>query len=365
MYATAAAAVAGGTCHPGGVATDADADIDEWCAFASAHTVGPVLFSAHAEAQSCFKSVSPTLVEWIGFASGDGRGDHCKPAVSTGGSYGFTLWISLSGSGTMTLPPPTCPSEQLRATGNSRRVTATLLCVNDGTTNLISSSAVISYGGISSTECGTELNIPSGSYALRTVTLTIEDALDDVTGDGRFNQDDVDFLAGIVGTPAAQDPAYARFDRYADPADLPTIGVDDEDVMILQCFVDAGLSAGYLGDANASGSLDCNDIDVTLIQAFAGEAFPSSSYKVELDADLDGVNDGIDVDQVEIALRAVEPANFHFDESVNFFDQAAYLALFNNQDLRADIYPAGTPDGLLNFFDLSLFAHYLSNPMCP
>jgi hypothetical protein len=366
VWATAGAAISSGTCNPGGVDTDAIGDVDPFCiiGLTAEATLNQQAF-ARATASSCFIALGSHSISWWGAAHGEVQGKHCVPAGASGAAYGFTAWFTLSGSGTLVLPPPVCPTEQAGPPSNSRRVTATLICADDGSNVYTSSSALISYGQLTHTICGQGMEIAPGSYSLTTVTITIEDILDDVTGDGRFNQLDVDFLAGIVGTPAALDPAYSRHDRYSDPEDSTSWGVDDQDIMILQCFVDAGLSAGLLGDADGSGDLGCNDITVTVGQPFARESFPSAFYKVELDADLDGVNDGDDTEAVHTELRTVEPANFHFDDAINFFDQAAYNALFNAQDPRADIFPVGSPDGIFNFFDLFQFAHYQNNPACP
>ncbi len=45
------------------------------------------------------------------------------------------------------------------------------------------------------------------------------------------------------------------------------------------------------------------------------------------------------------------------DGLLNFFDVSAYLVLYGSGDLAADLAgnPDGTPDGLLNFFDVSAF----------
>ncbi len=200
-----------------------------------------------------------------------------------------------------------------------------------------------------------------GVHNMVMASMSVEDTEDDVTGDGRFNQADVDFLSSLVGTPDATDPAYARFDIVRDPNSSAYDGIQDIEIAIFQALVDTGLTSGYLGDADGDGLLTCADLALALAQPFAGEAFPSSSYSVRLDANLDGINDATDKAAVGIALLEVEPANFHFDGNMNSFDLYAFMALYTAEDPLADMAP---PYGVFNFFDLDAFLDAFDSPEC-
>lgn len=176
----------------------------------------------------------------------------------------------------------------------------------------------------------------------------------------------MDFLSSIVGTPLATDPAYERFDYINDPDPLVTSddGVQAEEIARLQCFIDSGLSSGFVGDADQDGMLDCDDIASAASQPFAGEAFPAAAYKVKLDADLDGDNDASDKDAVADALLALEPANQFFDGALNVFDFNEYISRYNAMDPRADLFPVGAPDGVFNIFDVQQFTADYNTPFC-
>lgn len=243
---------------------------------------------------------------------------------------------------------------------------ANLLCVQDtGGAQSIASHTVFMNGYTAST-CQTDDIIIEASGTVHVISFAIylDDEQDDITSDGRFNQADVDFLASIVGTTDAIDPAYAKFDYVNDPTTPTDDGVETQDIEILQCFIDAGLSSGHLADANQNGPLDCEDVALAVAQPFAGEAFPASSYSVEFDADLDGDNDAADKVAIANALLTVEPANFQFDAVLNFFDSTEFTTLYNNNDPRADLFPVGSPDGIFNFFDVVQFQAYYNNPSC-
>lgn len=250
-----------------------------------------------------------------------------------------------------------------------RLVSCAIVCIEG---SLVAFAAETSVNQIVNSTTMAATGVDSGTRSISAVHFKIMDAHHDLTGDGRFNQADIDVLQSIIGTPAAMSTEFAKFDFINAASLAEDDGVQQDEVDLLQCFVDAGLSSGLLGDANQNGQLDCGDIALAFshfnnydsANNLFVETFPNSDYLVELDADLDGDNDQDDYVLVIAALRHVEPANFFFDDVLNFFDTNAFLALYNASDPRADIYPVGNPDGNFNFFDLNQFASYFANPKC-
>lgn len=228
-----------------------------------------------------------------------------------------------------------------------------LLCLPDGPVF----SEVVSIGGLSTSNCASgTVTLDPGSFDIDFISISIEDAVHDVTGDGRFNQDDVDFLSvNVVGTAIATDPLYTdRFDFLGDGT------VNNDDIDILQCFIDACLDARRIGDVNCDNAVDCSDLLLAGTQPFAGEAFTGNVYQVGFDIDLDGDNDATDKEAIRDRMLQLEPANFNLDNALDFFDTSAFLALFAAQDPRADM----NGDGNFDFFDTSAFLTALANPNC-
>ncbi|MBL4699336.1 MAG: hypothetical protein JKX70_10935 [Phycisphaerales bacterium] len=58
------------------------------------------------------------------------------------------------------------------------------------------------------------------------------------------------------------------------------------------------------------------------------------------------------------------PADFDGNETLNFFDVAAFLGFFGAQDPQADFSPPGAPDGVFNFFDVAAFLGFFGEG-CP
>ena len=69
----------------------------------------------------------------------------------------------------------------------------------------------------------------------------------------------------------------------------------------------------------------------------------------------------INLDDPTVFVRLVCPADVNVDGQLNFFDVAAYIALFNAGDPAADL---AAPSGTLNFFDLAAYIA-LFNQGCP
>ncbi len=103
---------------------------------------------------------------------------------------------------------------------------------------------------------------------------------------------------------------------------------------------------------------------------FGGQApgLPATGLAVA-DLDADGALDIVTVSDsfnrgvmcMTYGIAAGCPADLNTDGVLNFFDLAAYLALFTNSDPAADLAP---PFGVLNFFDLSAYL-VLFNAGCP
>lgn len=356
-------------------AVDADVGIASAEAYADACAQADFSFGA---AGGSYASISAGSTCILGVISTYGvinnkSGDKCYPCFASsqaagGGGAGLEFSFTIGSPAQIDVdltPPPVIYGDP-----DDHIVSANILCIPG--LQPIYSAYIGGWSNHIVVESSSVI-IPPGSYSMLATSVLISDALDDVTGDDRFNQDDIDFLDSIVGTPAASDPLYARFDYLNDPLTSADDGVQGAEVGILQCFVDSGLSSGYVGDADQDGQLDCDDIALayahfTNVDGMNNpivEVFPDSDYIVQLDADLDGDNDASDYTVVIAALRDVEPANFFFDANLNFFDTSEFLAQYNANDPRADLFPPGSPDGVFNFFDVSQFNTYYANPECP
>jgi len=302
-----------------------------------------------SQSLSFFDSITGQEITWYGTWRAIGRealGDIV--ACYASGSYGAS--VSFTVDGAFDITPPTCP---FPVSGEGRIVTANIYCLPSGPL----ASYAVSHGLLNKTHCiATPITLGSGTYDLELVTLTISDLEHDSTGDFRFNQDDIDFLASsVVGMALATDPLYVdRFDYDANGV------IESDDIEILQCFVDACLDARRIGDADCDNDIDCNDLLIAATQPFAGELFTGSVYKVGFDVDLDGDNDAADKAAISDLMLQLEPANFAFDGSLNYLDTSEFLALYSSQDPRADM----NGDGTFNFLDTSAFLSALGNPNC-
>ena len=196
----------------------------------------------------------------------------------------------------------------------------------------------------------------AGSYSIDCISITIEDAKNDVTSDGRFNQDDIDFLiSSVIGTSLATDDDYLRrFDFVSEGV------IDTADIAILQCFVDACLDARRIGDADCDNDVDCDDLALAAAQPFSGEDFTGSTYNVGFDTDLDGDNDASDKIEIRNRFLQIEPAEYVLDGVLDNFDLSAFVILYNNSDPLADV----NGDSNINYFDLNAFLTAYNNPNC-
>ncbi len=299
---------------------------------------------------SNFTNLGPSIISWEGLWIGDGDAGICDFALCTA-SGGYGSFVDFTSDGDFTITPPTCTSSS--SSSPTRTVDANIICLDSGPV----AAFTVSQGGQSTSTCGgNPISLGAGSYTINTVYITIDDVEHDVTADGRFNQDDVDFLVNsVLGTPLASDILYTdRFDFDGNGV------VDNADIDVVQCFVDACLDARRIGDANCDNVIDCDDLSLALSQPFAGESFTGTVYNVGFDTDLDGDNDAADKAIIAERMLQVEPANLIFDNALDFFDIAEFLNLLTAQDPKADF----NGDGSIDFFDQQIFLNAMSNPQC-
>jgi len=178
------------------------------------------------------------------------------------------------------------------------------------------------------------------------------DAMLDLTGDGRFSEEDLDALNVLIAASSYD----ANFDFNGDSSLTA-----EWDAAVLDALLSAGAGSGLLADGDSDGDVDCDDLDTAVAHTFGPTVIAGTAgYVIEFDADLDGDNDASDRDAVGMALRAVEPSNFVFDGSLNFFDVSEFLTLYGLLDPQADM----NSDGSFNFFDVSIFLTGMSSPNC-
>ncbi len=303
-------------------------------------------------ASSNFGALGPSRVSWSGDFIADGNHNQGCDVPLYGWGAGVGFYFEFTTDGDVTIEPPDCPAyvPGLTPPTNGREVNANILCLPSGPI----ASSLTQIGTNYTNNCATTTTVGAGSYTTSAVIVVVNDSDDDVTGDGRFNQDDVDYLNSIA--PSAM-PVYTdRFDFDQDGV------MDSNDIATLQCFVDACLDARRIGDADCDNDVDCDDLTAVLAQDFMGESFDdiATTYKVGFDVDLDGDNDADDWAAMRDIFLEVEPANFSLDGSLDFFDYSEFLTLYNANNPIADM----NGDGNWNFFDVSLFLQYYGAPNC-
>ncbi len=306
--------------------------------------------SAHGFSQSELSTSSVAIV-WDGFLLAEGGDDHC-PQGSYGASVGAGFYVEFSTDGDFIVEPPECPTE-VSGSQPGRTVTANIVCL-DGPNPQIFVGSITEINDGTALACSSPIGLGAGGYSASAFSITINDAADDVTGDGRFNVEDAAFLQGIVGTAAASDSLYTdRFDYNLNGI------VDQDDVDMIHKFIDTGLSSGIFGDTNKDGVVDCCDLDG--YKAAFGSTFnlpgsiPNPAYIVELDWDLDGDIDAIDQAQFD-AIACI--ADINNDYAVDVFDTFAFLALYNAGDPTVDF----NGDGVVDVFDLFMFLDAYNTP---
>lgn len=105
----------------------------------------------------------------------------------------------------------------------------------------------------------------------------------DLNGDGRFNSLDYTIIANLIGT---SDPVLLAICDIDNNGQITNFDVSFFGAMLL--IADDGI----FGDMNGNGRVDCNDSS-TAPGAFSSN-ITNTSYRFELDFDLDGDNDSVD-----------------------------------------------------------------------
>lgn len=129
---------------------------------------------------------------------------------------------------------------------------------------------------------------PDGVLRADVPSYSFDDHMFDANGDGRFNIADRTAFAGMIASGTTFTPEQlAKWDISRDGT------FDSTDLAELQSLIDKGLDSGLPGDANQDGKRSC--LDRTAAPASPWNVtIASSSYRIQLDYDLDGDNDGAD-----------------------------------------------------------------------
>lgn len=209
------------------------------------------------------------------------------------------------------------------------------------------------------------IDLPVGTTPVSATTINFNDEAFDLDGDGRLSQLDVDLLQALIGTQVSGD----YFEVSGNPASPLTLRrfdfnangiIDTSDVATLRLLVDCGLAAGILGDMDGDGQPTCDDW--VLVDPFPlGRTVEDAEYRIELDADLDGLLDATDESAVRdaIALAAdltgsSDPNSLQFgvpDGIVDAEDFFYYQTIFAVGNPDADL----NHDGVLDATDFFLY----------
>lgn len=186
----------------------------------------------------------------------------------------------------------------------------------------------------------TPVDLPTGRFSVSVVTLSAGPSGIDLNGDGRTNQDDLDYLAQLIGS---FDP---QVDFNGDGI------VDAYDVGIFQTFLEIAMDQGVFGDADGDGDYDCDDYVFLLSNTslFEGTLLDDPGYRVTLDTDFDGVLDATDYEALMLAFISAD-----FDQSgfVDTDDYDAFVFAFVAGDPSADI----DRSGFVDTDDFDAFTH--------
>jgi hypothetical protein len=189
-----------------------------------------------------------------------------------------------------------------------------------------------------------ELDGGSGEHTLSVVSLRFSDKDLDVNGDGRFNALDVDALTSFFGKTDCPDveilgPATPCFDFNHDGV------IDETDADYLQFIVDLGLDSGTFGDLDRNGVVDWCDW-LNRPTGGAPAALGSSDYRIELDANVDGLVGSSEWAAFQAAATRVD---FNQDGVVNSTDASDFVNAYFEQDPSAD----WNGDSVINSTDVS------------
>lgn len=208
----------------------------------------------------------------------------------------------------------------------------------------------------------------SGSISYSATPFAFELDRYDLNGDGKFTDADADWLSLQI---PSTDPTLIMKANFVTESNasgsFDSEVVDSSDLEYLQNLIDWGLGSPLFGDRLGDGCITCADSyhdSTDLDGLFGGTLATSSSYKLELDSNLDGVLDSSD----RIAFyAAVNHADFTGDGLV---DDADFTIFTGYYDL---IYPpvAGTSggdqngDGICDDADFIIFAARYDTLVCP
>jgi hypothetical protein len=178
----------------------------------------------------------------------------------------------------------------------------------------------------------------------------------DWNGDGRRSCEDFNELLSLLPISVMPADTLAPFDANQDGV------VTALEVQSWSTFFCGDFADGMLGDFDASGVADCDDLAAVLGISF-GTDDPASlgvrrpGYSPVADSDLDGDNDLFDRG---VILRLIQPADLTEDGILDFGDVSLFSAAYAASDPDADI----NGDVLVDFGDVSAFNDSYNNP-CP
>lgn len=137
-----------------------------------------------------------------------------------------------------------------------------------------------------------------GEYQLDNFSFQFDDESMDVDESGRFNQHDVNTLEEDCLPGGCSDPDHV--DRWDFDADGD---VDEDDIAVMQTYVDLGLDSGVFGDLDGDGRACMADWHLLL--GLFGRHLGDACYTPPADFDLDG---DIDADDAQALSTLLEGA---------------------------------------------------------
>jgi hypothetical protein len=185
-----------------------------------------------------------------------------------------------------------------------------------------------------------------------------ESALDERTGLVSATYDGVWIMHGfrIPGEP----PRIGRVQIGTSSLDWNRDGTADPSVVVDLNWLGNGYPGA--GDPSPGENLTGNNDWESIVLRFSDTLAYEQSQHVEPTGYEELTVDGLQFLRDNVPPPPVAcPADLNNDDLLNFFDVAAYLALYNASDPAADLAP---PFGSLNFFDISAYLA-LYNAGCP
>ncbi len=177
---------------------------------------------------------------------------------------------------------------------------------------------------------------------------------------------DFDPLTGIDGSPSNQDlagvvfgsptPGHAEYDADEDQwvwvSDGPTAGLTYDEFILAQTLDPLGEQLGTFAGPFDFGGLNCDPGQTNGYN-------PAAHFQITLYGPEPVLPEGCPAD---LAGGGFGLPPYTPDGELNFFDVSAFLDLFSHGSLIVDFAgsPDGSPDGRLNFSDVSKFLEYFS-----